>query len=248
MANPQMNAYLAGIIQQSLPEDNAVRTGQVMSLDGTTLGVLINDAVVPCGYLATWTPRVGETVALLRSGADWLALGPTQGPASPPESARLTGRGIVGTAYFTGGTTSTSAGAENIMTTWTDSDLFVFDPDQLYRWAFRFGIFDSNGVVHLGDLRLRKGFTTAGLQLAQWRRTTTPGLAGIVQASDAWGFIKNVTSGRIETTIGASVQRSAGSGNLSYYGDATYRMELVLEHVGRVSDHPRITATAVAIT
>lgn len=81
--SPTMNAYLAAAITANQPDDNSVRTGQVVSTDGTTLGVLINGAVVPCGYLSNWVPAVGQSVALIRQGADWLALGPMSGPASP---------------------------------------------------------------------------------------------------------------------------------------------------------------------
>lgn len=86
-SNPRMNAYLAGVIEQTMPEDNSIRTGQVSSVDGLTVGVLINGGIVTCGYLSTWTPRVGQTVALLRQGADWLVLGPTAGPAIAEELA-----------------------------------------------------------------------------------------------------------------------------------------------------------------
>jgi ABC-type sugar transport system substrate-binding protein len=87
-SNPQMNAYLAGVIQQTMPDDNTIRTGEVVSIDGLTLGVLVNGGVIPCGFLATFTPQINQTVALLRQGADWLVLGPTAGPASPPEMDR----------------------------------------------------------------------------------------------------------------------------------------------------------------
>lgn len=102
-----MNQYLAMAIAANSPDDNSVRTGRVVSLDGTTLSVEINGSVAPCGYLATWTPEVGQTVALIRQGADWLVIGPTAGPATvadPPSLISETvvatqDRNVVGTAY-----------------------------------------------------------------------------------------------------------------------------------------------------
>lgn len=250
MNNPAMNAYLAQAIQQSQPDDNSLRTGEVFSLDGTTLGILVNGGVVPCGYLATWTPVVGQTVALLRQGADWFVLGPTAGPASPPDAVVPSGGGgTVGEAYFSGGTTaSAAAGAENIMTAWTAGGTFTFEQGSLYRWKFAFGYYDTAGTAHLIDFRLRKGFTTAGLQLAQFRRTTTAGVgASIVQMGYHEGYIKNASGGQVVTAVGASVQRAAGTGTVALYGDATFQMTLALEHVGTTAALPTLAAIAVEI-
>lgn len=249
-SNPKMNAYLAGAIEQAMPDDNTIRTGQVYSIDGLTLSVLVNGGVVPCGFLSIWTPQVGETVALLRQGADWFCLGPTAGPASPPEAEITTGGGdrVVGTAYFTGGTTATSGGAENIFTAWTDSSGFTFEPGQMYRWEFKFGYYDNAGTAHMCDMRLRKGFSTATQQLGIWRRTTTPGFNGIVGMSDAWGYIKNDTGAAIASVLAPSMARAAGGGSVSYYGDASYTTALVLRHLGRTSDQPaELSAIAYGI-
>lgn len=241
--NPNMNAYLAGVIQQTMPDDNTIRTGQVISIDGLTLSVLVNGGVIPCGFLSIWAPQVGETVALIRQGADWFCLGPTAGPASPPEAEATTdtGESIVGTAYFTGGTTATSGGAENIFTTWTaitPSGGFSFDPGQMYRWEFNYGFYDNAGTAHMCDMRLRKGFSTATQQLGIWRRTTTPGFNGIVGMSNAWGYIKNDTGSTKTSVLAPSMARAGGAGSVSYYGDANYTCSLVLRHIGPTVNQP----------
>lgn len=249
-SNPAMNAYLATAIQAAQPDDNSLRTGQVMSLDGTTLGVLINGAIAPCGYLSTWSPQVGQTVVLMRQGADWLALGPLGGPASPVGTpvAPASGSLITGEAYFTGGTTATAT-VENIMTGWTKGGTFSFEPGMLYRWNFSFGYYDNGGATaHLCDMRLRKGFTTAGQQLAQWRRATAPGHAGLVQMGFHQGYIKNVTSSTKTTAIGASIQRATGASSVAYYGDATFHMTLAMEQLGTVDRFSTLASIAVGIT
>ena len=83
------SAYLAQVIQQTQPVDNSIRTGTVYALDGTTLRVLINGGIVEAGYLASVNPKVGQTVAVLQQGADWLVLGAMAGPASPANSVAL---------------------------------------------------------------------------------------------------------------------------------------------------------------
>jgi hypothetical protein len=249
--NPAMNAYLAGIIQQSMPDDNTIRTGQVVSIDGLTLTVLVNGGNVPCGFLSIWTPRVGETVALLRQGADWFCLGPTAGPASPPEVTVTTGGGgsVVGEAYFSGGTTASAAGGlENIMTAWTGGGTFTFEQGNLYRWSLAFGFYDTSGAAaHLCEIRLRKGFSTAGLQLGQFRRTTAAGHASLVQTGYHSGYIKNASGGEVVTSVGVSIQRATGAGTVALYGDATFQMNLTLEHIGSTSAFPVLSAIAVEI-
>lgn len=244
------NAYLASVIQQTQPEDNAIRTGTVVSIDGLTLTVSVNGGNVPCGFLSTWTPVVGQTVALLRQGADWFCLGPTAGPASPPETTVTTGSGasIVGEAYFSGGTTASAAGGlENIMTTWTGGGTFTFENGVLYRYNFAFGFYDTAGTAHMCEMRLRKGFTTGGLQLAQFRRATVPGFASIVQMGFHQGYIKNASGGQVVTAVGASIQRASGTGTVAYYGDATFHMTLSLEQVGPVTSYPVLSAIATEI-
>jgi hypothetical protein len=246
-----MNAYLAGVIQESMPDDNTIRTGEVASIDGLTLTVLVNGGLVPCGFLSIWTPRVGETVALIRQGADWFCLGPTAGPASPPEEGVTTGGGesIVGTAYFTGGSTATSSGAENIFTTWTTtSGPFSFEPGQMYKWEFGFGFFDNAGTAHMCEMRIRKSFTTASQQLGIWRRAIPAGFNGIVGMSTAWGYIKNDTGAAVTSVLAPSMARATGAGSVSYYGDATYTTSLVLRHVGPTANQPApLSAIAYAI-
>lgn len=88
-SNPTMNAYLAGVIAAVQPADNEIRTGTVFAIEGKALVVLSNNAQIPAGYLASYVPRVGDTVALIRQGADWLCLGMVAGAAMPVQKAAL---------------------------------------------------------------------------------------------------------------------------------------------------------------
>lgn len=250
MTSPRANAYLASAITASQPADNALRIGQVVSLNGTTLKVLVNAGEIEAGYLSTFSPQVGQTVAIMRESAGWLVIGPVSGPATPPDApVTAGGGGVVGEAYFSGGTTASAAGGlENIMTAWTGGGTFTFEQGQLYRWNLAFGFYDSAGTAHLCDIRLRKGFSTGGLLVGQFRRVTVAGVgASIVQMGYHSGFIKNATGGQVVTPIGVSIQRSAGTGTVALYGDATFQMNLTLEQVGAVSSYPALAAIAPEI-
>lgn len=243
-----MNPYLAQVITASQPDDNSVRTGQVVSLDGTTLGVLINGGVVNCGYLATWIPTVGQTVAMMRQGADWLVLGPVGGPASQPDFKPATG--VVQAAYWTGGVTASSTGLENVMGSWTSGGGFTFETGMAYRWDLSFGFYTGSTTSNLVDMRLRKGFTTAGQQLALWRRVVIApaGVAGQVQMHSAHGFIKNTIGADRSAILAVSITRTNGANDVGIYGDANYRTILTLERIGSVADNETLANAAVSIT
>ena len=254
--SPRLNAYLAQTIQASQPSDNSVRVGTVTSLDGTTLKVSINDGEVDTGWLATFTPVVGQTVAVLRESAGWLTIGPILGDATvgdDPGGTTPAGGGVIGAAYWTGGTIATTGATEAAIGGWTAGDTFTFEDGQLYRWDFNYGYYDAAGTAHLIDFRLRKGFGTGGANpvLGTWRRNTTAGMGAQVQMASAHGFIKNVSGSTVASAVGATIQRVftvGAAGNVSYYGDATYRMDLVVSHVGAVTSNPTLAAFANAIT
>jgi hypothetical protein len=156
---------------------------------------------------------------------------------------------VVGGCYYTGGTAALSAaGAETIMSAWTAADTLIFQPGQLYLVKLAYGYYDSSGVNHLIDFRLRKGFTTGSQLLGAWRRTTVSGLASQVQMTNAEVYVKNATGSAITASLGLAAQRMVGTGNVGIYGDATYVMSLTLEHVGTIAAQPTLAAIAGSIT
>jgi hypothetical protein len=61
-----MNGYLAQVIQQQQPSDNDLRVGTVVADDGGAVRVNVNGGVLDCGYLRSYEPFSGDTVAVLR--------------------------------------------------------------------------------------------------------------------------------------------------------------------------------------
>lgn len=65
----------AAAIQQVMPSDNDLRMGIVSSISPLKVDFQGQDII--CGKLASYVPVVGDTVAVMRQDATWLALGTT---------------------------------------------------------------------------------------------------------------------------------------------------------------------------
>lgn len=91
MSNPRIDPYLAQVMASSRPPDNALRTGVLYQVDGALVNVLVDGGVVPAGYVSSYLPRVGDTVALMRQDASWLILGAIGGDRGQPKEAGFNG-------------------------------------------------------------------------------------------------------------------------------------------------------------
>lgn len=111
MTNPAIDPYLAQAMAQSLPADNEVRTGTVVGVDrvGGQLRVNVNGGIVDAGYLATYLPQIGHTVALVRQKAGWLCLGSLAGGGAAEDAAAPVPFSYADWAACTGAVTSASA-------------------------------------------------------------------------------------------------------------------------------------------
>lgn len=81
---------LAPSVQATQPQDNAVRTGTVLSVSGSAAVIDVAGGKPIVGVLASYAPVVGDTVALIRNGATWLVFGRINDAdvAGPPYSGR----------------------------------------------------------------------------------------------------------------------------------------------------------------
>lgn len=72
-----MNNRLAQQTQKSSGIPNGMRTATVASFAGGVLSLSINGGTFSSGvgYLATYTPVAGDTVAVFRQDSSWLVLG-----------------------------------------------------------------------------------------------------------------------------------------------------------------------------
>lgn len=79
---------LPAAIEGAQPTDNTIRVGTVRTIVNKLVQVEIGGGLVPAGYLGSYVPAVGHTVAVVRQDASWLILGVIQGQgqgsAAPP--------------------------------------------------------------------------------------------------------------------------------------------------------------------
>lgn len=66
---------LIGAIREALPQDNALRVGQVVAVVSTVATVSLDGVEAPWPRLSSYTATVGDVVLLLRNGGDWIILG-----------------------------------------------------------------------------------------------------------------------------------------------------------------------------
>lgn len=71
---------LPDAIQDALPPDDNIRIGIVLTRFPTTVDIEGNPT--PVGFLAPYTPVVGDNVAVVRQDSTWLGLGRTTDPNS----------------------------------------------------------------------------------------------------------------------------------------------------------------------
>jgi len=64
-------------VQKTAGPGNGMRTATVAAVNGTTVTLSITGGKISSGvgYLASYTPTVGDTVAVFRQDSSWLILG-----------------------------------------------------------------------------------------------------------------------------------------------------------------------------
>ena len=89
-------------IQDALPPDDRMRISTILSVIPTTIDVEGN--ATPAGCLSSYTPIIGDTVAVLRQDSTWLILGRVTNPAtasSPQMQAGVSSLTVVATTLAT---------------------------------------------------------------------------------------------------------------------------------------------------
>lgn len=105
--NPMAGFRLPAAVENIQPSDNVVRTGTVRRIVGKRIEVDIGGSYVVAGYLGSYVPALGHTVAVIRQDAAWLILGVIQGQgqgnALPPPKHTDLYVDYSGTTVYTAG-------------------------------------------------------------------------------------------------------------------------------------------------
>lgn len=155
-------------------------------------------------------------------------------------------------SYTTAGTVASSTGTEVAMASWAGVDTsFTFVNGYLYGLSITGGAYNNGGTlatVERSEVRVRKGVnTTTGLQLLALQVPTLGG--GNVTSFANHGYVKNSSGANITTSLGVTIQRTAGASSNSLFGDTDVRLMVSVRRIGLVSSlGSGIVGVAVAIT
>jgi hypothetical protein len=162
------------------------------------------------------------------------------------------GRGIVACYVYTGGTGATSAGAvEAALPAWSSSDQCRFKNGHVYSLECTVGVFSTvAAAAEVTAVRIRSAVnSTVAQQLAD---AQFPAPAGTNVCSYTFTrYVKNVSGADIDkAALGITVNRAAGTGNHSIFGNAVgtnWAIVIRVKDEGQPTDS-NITNAAVAIT
>lgn len=155
----------------------------------------------------------------------------------------------IGSAYWTGGTTAGSTGAEAALGSWTSSAPFVLGGHRVARLTLAIGYLTNSAAVSSQIILVRKvvGSTSAAALLTA-QQAIPAGVSGTVLSLVGVSYIKNTTGGPITFNPGVSNIRSSGSGTNSIFGDTNITMSLVGNDIGDVASPELAGIIGLAVT
>ena len=143
----------------------------------------------------------------------------------------------IGAAYWTGGTTAGSTGAEAALGGWSSSSPFHLLGNRVARLTLTAGYLTNSAAVSAQVILVRQvvGSTSAtGLLTAQV--AIAAGLSGTVLSLVAVSYIKNTGEVPVTFNPGVSNIRTVGAGTNSIFGDANVTLSLVGNDIGSIND------------
>lgn len=240
-AEAAVQAVLADPSRLGLTWD--LRPGTVQSptpptvvLDGDTAGIVVTSMIGPVAQ--------GDRVYVLEippSGN--FIVGATATP-----TASLAGN-TIGSAYFSGGTTAGSTGAEAALGAWTSSSPFVIAGNRVVQLTLTTGYLTNSAAVSAQVILVRKVVgSTVATALLSAQPAIPAGLAGTVLSLTSVSYVKNTSSGPITFNPGVSNVRSVGAGTNSIFGDANITMSLTGKDIGSTFDLNLAGILGLAVT
>jgi hypothetical protein len=217
-----MTDSVAGAVEEVMPPDDELVFGVAVSV--APLVVQARGGLLTPGVLGSYSPAVGDDVALIRQDATWLALGATRGATPYGGPSRLIG-------YGSRASNSTAAAAEQSVLRVDDLVLAAGN-----RYAVQ--VLNVNMVATVandrGNLNLRvnqAGTAVIGSPIIQI--SNSPPLPASISGSEmsiGGTFVATAdsTTGSVLLTHG----RFAGAGNISLQGGTQFPIELLVFDLG----------------
>ena len=163
-------------------------------------------------------------------------------------SPSLPGKAI-GAAYWTGGTTAGSTGAEVALGAWTSSSPFVLPGSRVAKLVLTAGYLTNSAAVSAQVILVRKVVgSTSATGLLTCQGVIPAGVSGTVPSLVAVSYIKNTGAGPITFNPGVSNIRTVGAGTNSIFGDANITLSLVGIDIGSTNDPNLAGIVGLAVT
>lgn len=217
-----MTDTVAQAVEEVLPPDDEVVYGVATAT--APFQVQARGGLFNPGVLSSYSPVVGDRVALLRQDATWLALGATRGPGTPGGPARLVRYGV----RFT--PTTASAAEQGVLRI---DDIALAQGN---RYAAQ--VISVNMVVSVGNdrgnLNLRvsqSGVATTASTLIQVANSPQiQAVAAGIGLSIGGTFVATASS--IDASVLLTHARISGAGNISLQGGTQFPIELLIYDLG----------------
>lgn len=196
---------------------------------------------VPIGMVSMiGTPPAGARVYAIQvpPGGNFI-IADTGAPAGP-----------IGANTSNNGTLATSAGSEVAIpaATWDTEPTYVMPPGRLYRVVIAGETTTDSALVTAAIVRLREGSaTTSGTELAQFDNIIPAGLASRGVAFTYVCYIKNSGTSTVSTKLSLTIDREAGAGNFSLFGDTVRKMSVAVEDIGTTARNTALASIAISV-
>lgn len=172
-------------ISQTMPPDSGVRVGTVTSVYPLKIN-LQGGSVENAGCLESYTPAIGDVVAMIRQDATWLVLGRTTAPSQPGA--------LITRVENTAGAPFQNTAEQTAMT--TPLALFPAGKAVRVRWMARM----SGATVNSAVMRVRNG---AGVELFVWEILNSTNTGNGTSWTEV-GYIANRKTTDVATTLSLS--------------------------------------------
>lgn len=125
---------------------------------------------------------------------------------------------------------------------------FIFAPGLVYELILVTGAFPSAATDSVTAVRIRKGSaTTSGTQYAFWQIPLASSEASNLCSHTHIAWVKNGSTGGIETKLSITNARVNGAASTSLFGDSNIPMILTVKSVGAIGALPNLASIATQV-
>lgn len=146
------------------------------------------------------------------------------------------------------GTTGASTGTETVALWDTDGQpTFTFPDGRLFKIECQGMVEDTAAGISVSAVRVRKGTTTGGTELAKTQVNTVDTAAVQANGFSIMGYIKNDSGSTVFTSLTATNQMLEGGGTTRFRTGTNNPLLISVTDYAVLSEHPALDASAIQI-